>query len=118
MLKFELTSREGFTLAKLEGLVSLDAWREALEKLAAAMKATAAPPRLVIDMTGVLGYLGIPERTSVGALMAQHFRDLEKVAIVVQAQKITQVVSSEAQRKGLNLQLFPDYEDAEAWMSF
>jgi hypothetical protein len=70
----------------------------------------------VIDMTAVLGYLGIPERRAVGALLAQHLAGIEKVALVVQAHKITDVVSSEARRNGLNLRLFPKYDDAVAWV--
>jgi hypothetical protein len=67
-------------------------------------------------MQGVLGYLGIPERTAVGALMANHLAGMEKVAVLVQAHKITQVVYDEAQRNGLNLRLFPEYADAVAWV--
>ncbi len=117
MLTFELTCRDGFALAHLNGLVSLDAWRTVLGKLADALAATAAPPRLVIDMTAVLGYLGIPERKAVGVLMAQNFGAMEKVVVVVQAHKITGTVSAEAQRNGLNLQLFPEFDDAVAWVS-
>jgi hypothetical protein len=117
MLNFGLTGGEVFAVARLEGLVSLDAWRAVLEELATALATTAAPPRLVIDMTAVLGYLGIPERKAVGALMAQHFSGIEKVALVVQAHKITEVVSGEARRNGLNLRLFPEYDDAMAWVS-
>ena len=115
MLHFALTSRDQFALAEVGGLVSLDAWRAVLQQIALALDASAAPPRLVIDMTAVLGYLGIPERTAVGALMASHFGAMEKVAILVQAHKITTVVSTEAQRNGLNLRLFPSYDDAVAW---
>lgn len=117
MMNFALTAQEGFALAHLGGLVTLEAWQAVLDKLSAALVATAAPPRLVIDMTAVLGYLGIPERRMVGTLMAQHFSALEKVAIVVQAEKITGVVSGEAQRLGLDLQLFPEHDHAVAWIS-
>lgn len=117
MMNFGLSAQDRFALARLDGLVTLEAWQAVLEKLSAALVAAAAPPRLVIDMTAVLGYLGIPERRMVGTLMAQHFSALEKVAIVVQAQKITGTVSGEAQRLGLDLRLFPDYQDAAAWVT-
>jgi hypothetical protein len=116
MLHFALTARDGFNLAHLDGLVSLDAWSAVLERLDDALTANPAPPRLVIDMTGVLGYLGVPERRAVGALMAQHFAGMAKVALVVQAHKITDVVHGEAHKNGLNLQLFPRYEDAAQWV--
>lgn len=116
MLKFELSAGEQFAAARLEGLVSVEAWATVLEELATALRASAAPPRLVIDMSAVLGYLGVPERQKVGALMARHFAGMEKVAIVVQAHKITHVVHDEAQRNGLNLELFPRSEDAQAWL--
>jgi hypothetical protein len=116
MLNFNLTAQDGFALAQLDGLVSLDCWEAVLQGLARALPATAAPARLVIDMRSVLGYLGIPERTAVGALMAKHLARMEKVAVVVEAHKITQVVYDEAQRNGLNLRLFPEYDDAVAWV--
>jgi hypothetical protein len=116
MLNFDLTAQDGFALAQLDGLVSLDCWEAVLQGLARALPATAAPARLVIDMRAVLGYLGIPERTAVGALMAKHLARMEKVAVVVEAHKITQVVYDEAQRNGLNLRLFPEYDDAVAWV--
>lgn len=116
MLKFELSEGEQFAVARLEGLVSVPAWAAVLEDLAAALRSRAAPPRLVIDMSAVLGYLGVPERQEVGALMARHLAGMQKVAIVVQAQKITHVVHDEAQRHGLDLRLFPLDEDARAWV--
>jgi len=117
MLRFELSEGELFAVARLEGLVSVEAWAAVLEHLGTTLRASAAPPRLVIDMTAVLGYLGVPERQAVGALMAKHFAGMQKVAIVVQAHKITHVVHDEAQRHGLNLRLFPLNEDAKAWVS-
>jgi hypothetical protein len=117
MLNFKLATQDGFALAQLDGLVSLDSWRLVLQGISRALPATAAPARLVIDMRAVLGYLGIPERTAVGALMAEHLAGKEKVAVVVEAHKITQVVYDEAQRHGLNLRLFPAYDDAVAWVN-
>lgn len=116
MLKFELCEDDRFAVARLDGIVSLEAWAKVLEDLATAVRASDAPPRLVVDMNAVLGYLGIPERQAVGAMMARHFAGMEKVAIVVQAHKITNVVHDEAQRHGLNLRLFPSGEDARAWV--
>jgi hypothetical protein len=117
MLKFELSRGERVAFARLEGLVSVEAWAAVLEDLAQALQASAAPPRLVIDLNGLLGYLGVPERQAVGALMARHFSQMQKVALVVPAYKITNVVHDEAQRNGLNLRLFPRSEDAQAWVS-
>src|SRR5690349_3532498 len=117
MLHFTLIAHDRFSLAHLDGLVTLDAWGVVLENLAAALIASPAPPRLILDMTAVAGYLGIPERRAVGALMARHLGRMQKVAVVVQAHKITEVVHSEAQRNGLDLQLFPEYDDAVAWVT-
>jgi hypothetical protein len=117
MLSFNLTAQDGFVMAHLDGLVSLEAWDAVLQALAHALPATAGPARLVIDMRAVLGYLGIPERTAVGALMARHLARMEKVAVLVEAHKITQVVYDEARRNGLDLRLFPEYDDAVAWVT-
>ena|SRR3569623_1555783 len=117
MLKFELNVGERVAVARIEGLVSVEAWATVLEDLSTALQASAAPPRLIVDLSGLLGYLGVPERQAVGALMARHFAGMQKVALVVQAHKITKVVHDEAQRNGLNLRLFPRSEDAQAWVS-
>lgn len=116
MLDFRLQGGARYAVARLDGIVSLDAWQSVLERLEAALQASAAPSRLVIDMRSVLGYLGTPERRMVGTLMAQRFAACEKLAVVVQAQKITDVVSGEARRHGLELRLFPDFDDAIAWI--
>lgn len=117
MLKFELNQGERFAVVRLEGLVSVAAWAAVLEDLATALQASAAPQRLLMDLNALLGYLGVPERQAVGALMAKHFARMQKVALVIQAHKITDVVHNEAQRNGLNLRLFSDNEDAQAWVS-
>lgn len=116
MMKFELAVGEGHVHVTLEGLVSLEAWDEVLQKISAAMPGN-APARLVIDMRSVLGYLGVPERTAVGSMMATRLQRMQKVAILVQAEKITNVVHDEARRNGLNLRLFPHNDDAAAWVS-
>jgi hypothetical protein len=117
MLSFTLTVHDRFCVAHLDGLVTLEGWEAVLGELGAAWATAKAPPCLVIDMREAVGYLGVPERKTVGALMARHFTEMTKVAIVVQAHKITNVVRGEAQRNGLDLQLFPAYADAVAWVT-
>jgi hypothetical protein len=117
MLHFKMTVGVEFILVSLDGLVTLDAWEAVLHRIADALPTRDAPRRLVIDMTSVLGYLGVPERTAVGALMAYHLGGMQRVAIVVQAEKITNIVHNEAQRNGLDLRLFPHYDEAMAWVT-
>jgi hypothetical protein len=117
MLTFEITDSEGFVLVRLEGLVSLDAWDAVLHKISAALVARDGPRRLLIDMKPALGYLGIPERRALGAMMAQRLGMMQKVAILVQAEKITNVVHDEAHRLGLDLSLFAESGSAVAWVT-
>ncbi|MBE7939525.1 MULTISPECIES: STAS/SEC14 domain-containing protein [Ramlibacter] len=116
MLKFELGTSEGCPTARLEGLVSVEAWASVLEDLDRSLQAHAGPPRLLMDLTPLLGYLGVPERQAVGALMAHHLARMHKVALVVQAHKISNVVHDEAQRQGLDLRLFSSKREALAWI--
>lgn len=102
-------------LAHIDGLVSLEAWDQVLRALELAI-AGAESDRLVADLSGLVGWLGVPERTAVGALMAARLARMAKVALVIEAGKISGVVEAEAQRKGLNLRLFPRYEDAVSWV--
>ena len=102
-------------MAHIEGLVSSEAWDEVLKKLELAI-AGASSDRLVVDLSGLVGWLGLPERTAVGRLMATRLARMKKVALVIQAEKISGAVESEAQRNGLDLRLFPVYDDAVEWV--
>jgi len=115
MLQFQFLDNEKFVHARLEGLVSLDAWQQTLLALGEHAE-LARGDRLLLDLRGLLGWLGVPERTAVGALMAAHFGRLKKVALVIQKEKITGVVEAEARRLGLDLKLFADFSDAAAWV--
>lgn len=117
MLTFEIADSDGFVLVRVEGLVSLDAWEAVLQRISAELATRDGPRRIMIDMRPVLGYLGIPERRAVGAMMAERLSGMQKVAILVQAEKITNVVHDEAHRYGLNLRLFPQHGDAVAWVT-
>jgi hypothetical protein len=114
MLQFRISPQDEFMLAHGSGLVSVDAWRTALQELQAALRPIQRD-RLVVDLTALLGWLGVPERKAVGALWATHLAQMKKVALVIQAHKITGVVETEAQRNGLDLRLFAGYEEAVKW---
>jgi hypothetical protein len=116
MLQYRIHTHPEFLVVHLNGLVSLPAWQETLRELEVALEPIATT-RLVINMMEVVGYLGIPERRAVGALMATHLRKMAKVAIVVQADKITDVVREETRRHGLELRLFSTHEDAVRWVT-
>lgn len=115
MLQFRHTPHSDFLLFHLQGIVSLEAWQQVLEELHAELQPMSGD-RMVLDLTGLLGWLGIPERRAVGGHMALHFARMNKVALVIQREKITDVVKAEAQRQGLNLHLFSDYDEAAGWV--
>jgi hypothetical protein len=115
MLQFQLQPQDGFLLAEIKGLVSPPAWEKVLGELETALRG-AASDRLVIDLGGLVGWLGEPERRAVGALMAARFARMKRVALVIEARKITGVVSDEARRHGLALRLFPTHDDAVRWV--
>lgn len=115
MLLFKLQPEDGFVLVLLTGLVTPEAWQNALTELEAALHGEPAD-RAVLDLGGLVGYLGEPERRAVGALMAKHLARMRKVALVVEAHKITSVVQDAATRGGLSLRLFPVMDDAVAWV--
>jgi hypothetical protein len=114
-LQLRVHPHDDFFLAHIDGLVSSEAWDEVLQKLEIAI-AGASSDRLMVDLSGLVGWLGLPERTAVGRLMAARLTRMKKVALVIEAAKISGAVESEAQRNGLNLRLFPDYNDAVDWV--
>lgn len=114
-MQFRLVPHDDFLLFDVVGVVSPDAWRKVLAELENAMEPLPGD-RLVLNLMGLLGWLGVPERRQVGALMGTHFARMKKVALVIQEEKITDVVKSQAQRQGLDLSLFSSYEEAASWV--
>jgi hypothetical protein len=115
MLQLRILARDDFCLAQLSGLVSVEAWAQGLRELEAAI-GDAPGDRLVVDLTGLLGWLGVPERQAVGALMATHLARMKKVALFIQPEKIVGVVEAQARRDGLDLRMFPSQQAAAAWV--
>jgi hypothetical protein len=113
-LQFRVIPQERFLLAHIDGLVSFEAWDNVLRGLQQDISA-AQCDRLVVNLTALVGWLGLPERTAVGALMASRLAQMKRVALVIQAEKITGAVEKEAQRNGLDLRLFSDYDQAVSW---
>jgi hypothetical protein len=114
MLKLRILPHDDVVRAQIGGLVSVEAWEKVLGELEEAIRSL-PKDRLVLNLTELVGWLGVPERTQVGALMAAHLRSMTKIALFIQPQKITGVVQAEAQRNGLNLRLFGEYEAAVNW---
>lgn len=114
MLQLRILAQDDIFLAHLTGLVSISAWEQALRDLEHAISG-AQRDRLVVNLTGLVGLLGVPERKTVGALMATHLARMKKVALFIQPEKIAGVVEAEAQRNGLDLRTFSRYDDAVNW---
>ncbi len=114
MLQLRIEPHDHVFLGHLQGLVSVESWASALRELGVAVSDTPRD-RLVLNLTGLVGWLGVPERTQVGALMATHLASMEKVALFIQAEKIVGVVEAQARRNGLNLRLFSNFDDAVSW---
>ena len=114
MLQFELETKDGYMLARLAGLVSPEAWQKMVAELARALEG-APHDRLVANLDGLVGWLGEPERRAVGTLMAAGLSRMKKVALVIEARKITGVVEEEAQKAGLDLRLYSDFGEAARW---
>ena len=114
MLQLRILPHDDINRAQIAGLVSVEAWKKVLRELEEALRAK-PKDRLVLNLTELVGWLGVPERREVGALMATHLHSMTKTALFIQPQKITGVVQAEAERNGLNLRLFGEYEAALAW---
>jgi hypothetical protein len=114
MLQLCIFPHDDVVRAQIGGLVSVDAWARVLRELEEALLPIPRD-RLVLNLTELVGWLGVPERTQVGALMATHLHRMTKVALFIQPHKIAGVVQAEAQRNGLDLRLFGEYEAALSW---
>lgn len=113
-MRLRVSPQNDFVLAEITGLVALDAWDSVLTDLGQA--ATGAPtPRLVVDLTGLVGWLGLPERHEVGLLMARSLVRFKKVAMHIQPEKIVGTVEAAARGQGLELRMFASREQAVSW---
>lgn len=114
-MRVELAVRDTHIEGRVEGLVSIHAWETMLTDLNRELPAYKRD-RLLLDLFGLLGYLGEADRRSVGALLATQLAAMKKVALAIDAYKITGVVEKEARRLGLDLRLFPERQAALAWL--
>ncbi|RYF38005.1 MAG: hypothetical protein EOO25_18130 [Comamonadaceae bacterium] len=115
MLQLRVSPLDDFLLAEIAGLVSLDAWESVLRDLGRVELEETQRPPLVVDLTGLVGWLGLPERQEVGALMATHLAQFARVSLHIQAEKIAGVVEASARGRGLELRFFPSREEAVRW---
>lgn len=114
MLQLRILPQDDYFLAHLSGLVSVKAWDTGLRDLGVAISG-AQSDRLVVNLTDLVGWLGVPERREVGAMMATHLGRMKKVALFIQREKIVGVVETEARRNGLDLRLFSSHDEAVSW---
>ena len=114
MLQFRILPHDDALVAQVGGLVSMTAWEKLLREMENAL-GSRQHDRLVVNLTELVGWLGVSERTKVGELMATHLCGMKKVALYIQREKITGVVQAEAQRNGLDLRLFDEHQAAVSW---
>lgn len=114
-MQFRIDPHGDYVQAHISGLVSVEAWDAVLLELEGALAAVTSD-RLLVDLSGLVGWLGLPERTAVGAMMSQRLARMKKVALVIEPQKISGAVEAEAQGKGLDLRLFSSHGDAAGWV--
>jgi hypothetical protein len=115
MLQFRVLPQDDLILVQLAGLVSIEGWSQALQAVGESLPGS-GPGKLVLDLTGLVGWLGEHERRQVGELMALHLSRMKRVAAFIQPEKIVGVVEAEARRKGLDLKLFSSRDDAVGWV--
>ena len=72
--------------------------------------------RLLINLLDVVGTFGPEEQRTIGLLAFQYLAHLEKVASLVQPDKITRQSEAAAQAQGLQLRVFTTLADAIEWL--
>lgn len=94
-----------------------------LQNFVALVDAVAAESRrrgdskVMVDLRAVEGALKFTEQLSVGEIVALKLAHLVKLASVVPAEQITRNSERVALRKGLQLRVFADEEEAAAWLA-
>ncbi|WP_427912961.1 STAS/SEC14 domain-containing protein [Ramlibacter sp. MMS24-I3-19] len=72
--------------------------------------------RILVDMRHVQHALPFSEHLQLGAYAAEAFNAMERVASVVPRETLVGVAAKAAQKLGLQLRTFDDFDAASAWL--
>ena len=73
--------------------------------------------RVLADLRATQGELTPTEQVFLGELVAQNLPHLDRLASVVQAERITRNSETAARQQGLRLRVFASRDEATAWLS-
>jgi hypothetical protein len=102
--------------AEVTGLAFMDAWDRLLRQLGEQTRRMGSRGAL-LDITGLVGTLGVPEREQLGRLFAHHLGHLSRLALFMQHERISRVAERSACAAGMRTRVFADRLEAQAWLA-
>jgi hypothetical protein len=115
-LSFQAEHRDGFSIVRLRGEPSLGQFLSALQLLGVETKSWTTK-RVLFDLRGVRTLTTFTEHYAVGEEAARQLQHLNRIASVVDPDRITHASEKTARRSGLNLMVFSDFDKALAWLT-
>ena len=111
-----ITRSARFVRWQVSGPTSLENFVALIDAVAAESRRR-GDSRVMVDLRAVEGTLKFTEQLSVGEIVALKLAHLVKLASVVPPEQITRNSERVAVRKGLQLRVFSQEEEAAAWLT-
>lgn len=115
-LRFDVEHRDGYSVVRVEGEPSLGQFLSFLHVVGVETAAWSVR-RVLFDLRGVRTLTSFTDHYAVGEEAARQLMHLQRVASLVDPDRITRASEKTAQRSGMNLVVFTDEASAVAWLT-
>ena len=114
-LRFTLHDNPHYLHCETAGPATLADMRAGTD-FARALAADRGLRRILVDMRDVQHSLTFSEHLQLGTYAAEAYSAMERVASVVRRETLVGVTAKAAQKLGLQLRTFDDFDEASAWL--
>jgi hypothetical protein len=115
-LRFDVEHRDAYSVVRVEGAPTLGQFLSFLHLIA--VETTGWKVRRVLfDLRQVKTLIAFTDHYAVGEEAARQLSHLQRVASLVEPDRITRASEKTAQRSGMNLMVFTEEEAAIGWLT-
>jgi hypothetical protein len=114
-LSFDVEHRAAYSVVRLHGEPTLGQMLSMIQLLGIETAGWRAR-RVLFDLRGVRTLTSFTEHYAIGEETARQLRHLNRIASVVDSDRITHASEKTAQRSGVNLTVFTDEAEAVRWL--
>jgi len=115
-LRFDVEHRKGYAVVRVEGEPSLGQFLSFLQLMHVETSGWQTK-RALFDLRAVQTLTTFTDHYAIGEEAARQLSHLQRVASLVEPQRLTRASEKTAQRSGMNLVIFTDEAEAVAWLT-